>query len=94
MGKDFERKLKVRAVSTENKLNSAFRKPEASADREQNLNEQKITDAIIAHTVAVKEQLETLNSVVNARFSAKENELARRLEELRWKLAKGRTLYP
>nr|WP_244606825.1 MbeB family mobilization protein [Escherichia coli] len=65
MGTDFEKKLKERAVSTENMLNSEFRKLEASVDRELNLNGQKIRDAISAHTAAVKEQLETLNSAVN-----------------------------
>ncbi|HDH2531717.1 TPA: MbeB family mobilization protein [Escherichia coli] len=94
MGTDFEKKLKERAVSTENMLNSEFRKLEASVDRELNLNGQKIRDAISAHTAAVKEQLETLNSAVNAQFSATENELARRQEELLWKLVKGRILYP
>ncbi|MFB0883559.1 MbeB family mobilization protein, partial [Escherichia coli] len=43
-----------------------FRKLEASVDRELNLNGQKIRDAISAHTAAVKEQLETLNSAVIA----------------------------
>ncbi|MCW7199856.1 MbeB family mobilization protein [Escherichia coli] len=94
MGTDFEKKLKERAVSTENMLNSEFRKLEASVDRELNLNGQKIRDAISAHTAALKEQLETLNSAVNAQFSATENELARRQEELLWKLIKGRILYP
>ncbi|KEL66069.1 mbeB-like, N-term conserved region family protein, partial [Escherichia coli 5-366-08_S3_C3] len=88
MGTDFEKKLKERAVSTENMLNSEFRKLEASVDRELNLNGQKIRDAISAHTAALKEQLETLNSAVNAQFSATENELARRQEELLWKLIK------
>ena len=56
MGTDFEKKLKERAVSTENMLNSEFRKLEASVDRELNLNGQKIRDAISAHTAALKEQ--------------------------------------
>nr|pir mobilization protein mobB - Escherichia coli plasmid ColK [Escherichia coli] len=94
MGTDFEKKLKERAVSTENMLNSEFRKLEALVDRELNLNGQKIRAAISAHTAAVKEQLETLNSAVNAQFRPTENELARRQEELLWKLVKGRILYP
>ncbi|HEI0284195.1 TPA: mobilization protein, partial [Escherichia coli] len=82
MGTDFEKKLKERAASTENMLNSEFRKLEESVDKALSLNRQKIRDAISAHTAAVKEQLETLNSAVNAQFSATENELARRQEEL------------
>ncbi|WP_213636880.1 MbeB family mobilization protein, partial [Escherichia coli] len=78
LGTDFEKKLKERAGSTENMLNSEFRKREASVDRELNINGQKIRDAISAHTPAVKEQLETLNRAVNAQISATENELARR----------------
>ena len=92
IGTDLEKKLKERAVSTDNILNSEFSKHEASVDRELNLNGQKISDAISAHTAAVKDQLETLNSAVNAQFSATENELARRQEELLWNLVKGRML--
>ncbi|WP_265735757.1 MbeB family mobilization protein, partial [Acinetobacter baumannii] len=46
MGTDFEKKLKERAASTENMLNSEFRKLEESVDKALSLNRQKIRDAI------------------------------------------------
>lgn len=50
MGTDFEKKLKERAASTENMLNSEFRKLEESVDKALSLNRQKIRDAISEHT--------------------------------------------
>ncbi len=54
MGTDFEKKLKERAASTENMLNSEFRKLEESVDKALSLNRQKIRDAISEHTTSVK----------------------------------------
>ncbi|MCW7311046.1 MbeB family mobilization protein, partial [Escherichia coli] len=62
MGTDFEKKLKERAVSTENMLNSEFRKLEASVDRELNLNGQKIRDAK-ANLEEIRKQEETLQKL-------------------------------
>ncbi|MDM7186332.1 MbeB family mobilization protein, partial [Klebsiella pneumoniae] len=69
MGTDFEKKLKERAASTENMLNSEFRKLEESVDKALSLNRQKIRDAISEHTTSVKQQLDTLSATVSTQFS-------------------------
>ncbi|MCM5465471.1 MbeB family mobilization protein, partial [Escherichia coli] len=94
MGTDFEKKLKERAVSTENMLNSEFRKLEASVDRELNLNGQKIRDAISEHTTSVKQQLDTLSTTVSTQLSTTEAELSRQQKNLLWQVIKGRVLFP
>ncbi|MGK4071611.1 MbeB family mobilization protein, partial [Escherichia coli] len=56
--------MKERAASTENMLNSEFRKLEESVDKALSLNRQKIRDAISEHTTSVKKQLDTLSGTV------------------------------
>ncbi|MBJ4886114.1 MbeB family mobilization protein [Salmonella enterica subsp. enterica serovar Corvallis] len=86
MGTDFEKKLKERAASTENMLNSEFRKLEESVDKALSLNRQKIRDAISEHTTSVKKQLDTLSTT--------EAELSRQQKKLLWRVIKGRILFP
>ncbi|WP_374091299.1 MbeB family mobilization protein [Escherichia coli] len=58
MGTDFEKKLKERAASTENMLNSEFRKLEESVDKALSLNRQKNQRRLLKeHTTSVKQQL-------------------------------------
>ena len=82
MGTDFEKKLKERAASTENMLNSEFRKLEESVDKALSLNRQKIRDAISEHTTSVKKQLDTLSTTVSMQFSTTEAELSRQQKKL------------
>ncbi|HFV3869530.1 MbeB family mobilization protein, partial [Escherichia coli] len=94
MGTDFEKKLKERAASTENMLNSEFRKLEESVDKALSLNRQKIRDAISEHTTSVKKQLDTLSTTVSMQFSTTEAELSRQQKKLLWRVIKGRILFP
>ncbi|EAW6568647.1 mobilization protein [Salmonella enterica] len=86
MGTDFEKKLKERAASTENMLNSEFRKLEESVDKALSLNRQKIRDAISEHTTSVKKQLDTLSTTVSMQFSTTEAELSRQQKKLLWRV--------
>ncbi|WP_242413468.1 MbeB family mobilization protein, partial [Salmonella enterica] len=78
----FEKKMKERAASTENKLNSEFRKLEESGDKAMNLNRQKIRDAFSEPTTSVKKQLDTLSTTVSTQFSTTEAELSRQQKKL------------
>ncbi|WP_252404828.1 MbeB family mobilization protein, partial [Escherichia coli] len=67
--------------STENMLNSEFRKLEESVDKALSLNRQKIRDAISEHTTSVKQQLDTLSTTVSTQLSTTEAELSRQAEK-------------
>ncbi|WP_411905006.1 MbeB family mobilization protein, partial [Salmonella enterica] len=92
MGTGFEKKLKERATSTENMLNSEFRQLEESVDKALSLNRQKIRDAISEHTTSVKNQRDTRSTPGSMQFSTPQPETYRHQKKMHRRVIKGRNI--
>ncbi|MFP1455948.1 MbeB family mobilization protein [Escherichia coli] len=91
MGTDFEKKLKERAASTENMLNSEFRSLEESVNKALSLNRQKIRDAISDRSVK-----KATGYAEHHREHAVQHHRGRTVpqEKPLWRVIKGRILFP
>ncbi len=94
MGTHYEKKLKERAASNENLLNSECRNLADAVDKALTLHRQKRRDPSSEHTTSGQKQLHPLSTTVSRQFSTTEAELSRQQKKLLWRVINGRKLVP